>query len=62
MKTPRLLDQPTRLTAKAKVDIAWWLLFVEDWNGVGFFPLTEKLLGRYVHSAGIGSREWELSQ
>ena len=55
MKTPRLLDQPTRLTAKAKADIAWWLLFVEDWNGVGFFPLTENSSSLQVFSDASGS-------
>ena len=55
MKTPRLLDQPTRLTAKAKADIAWWLFFVEDWNGVGFFPLSENSSSLQVFSDASGS-------
>ena len=41
MKRPRLLDQRTRLTAAAKADISWWLLFTENWNGIGFFPAAE---------------------
>ena len=41
MKRPRLLDQQTRLTATAKADITWWLLFTENWNGVGFFPAAK---------------------
>ena len=40
MKRPTHLDQRTRLTAGAKADIAWWLMFVDGWNGVGLFPQT----------------------
>ena len=38
MKRPAHLEQRTRLTAEAKADIAWWRLFVDDWNGVGLLP------------------------
>ena len=55
MKSPRLLDQPTRLTAKAKADIAWWRFFVAEWNGVGFFPLSEKSASLQVFSDASGS-------
>ena len=55
MKSPRLLDQPTRLTAKAKADIAWWRFLVAEWNGVGFFPLSEKSASLQVFSDASGS-------
>ena len=38
MKRPSRPEQRTRLTALAKADIAWWRLFVDDWNGVGILP------------------------
>ena len=38
MKRPRDPLQRTRLTAGARADLAWWRLFVSDWNGVDFFP------------------------
>ena len=40
MKHPTRLDQRTRLTAGGKADIAWWLVFVDSWNGIGLFPQT----------------------
>ena len=43
MKKPRALEQRTRLTHGAKSDIAWWLLFAEEWNGVSFLPGSIRL-------------------
>ena len=55
MKRPARLDQPTRLTAEAKADIAWWLLFVESWNGVGLFPTPPKPASVTTTSDASGS-------
>ena len=38
MKRPAHLKQRTRLTAEPKANIAWWRLFVDDWNGVRLLP------------------------
>lgn len=27
-----------RLNAQCKADISWWSIFLDDWNGVAFFP------------------------
>ena len=41
MKSPAHLEQQTCLMSGAKADIAWWLSFIDNWNGVGFFhPLA----------------------
>ena len=46
----------TRLTACAKADISWWLNFVDDWNGVGFFPFgSSQPLDHVIMSDASGS-------
>ena len=37
MKCLKCPGHCTRFTARAKANISWWLNFVNDWNGVGFF-------------------------
>ena len=41
MKRPRLPHQLTRVDALCRADIAWWRLFIEDWNGVSILPLSQ---------------------
>ena len=38
MKLPRWSDQCTRLNTQCWADLAWWALFLPDWNGVSFYP------------------------
>ena len=38
MKRPRRPHQVTRLDAQCRADIAWWALFVAEWNGISVLP------------------------
>lgn len=38
MKRPRQPHHFTRLNKQCQADLAWWALFLADWNGVSFFP------------------------
>ena len=33
-----------RLNASFKSDLAWWILFYENWNGVSFLHLTHSVI------------------
>ena len=37
MKHPRQPHNCTRLNKQCQADLAWWALFVSDWNGISFF-------------------------
>ena len=37
-KIPRLPSHKVRLNAKCCSDLAWWSVFVQEWNGVALFP------------------------
>ena len=37
-KIPRQPDHWVRLNSQCRSDIAWWSLFLEEWNGVSFMP------------------------
>ena len=37
-KIPRLPFHRTRINAKCRSDLAWWLVFSQEWNGVELFP------------------------
>lgn len=38
MQIPRRPFHQVRLNGQCRADLAWWALFVDDWNGVSFFP------------------------
>ena len=38
MAIPRRQHHRVRLNLQCKADMAWWLLFVQGWNGVAFLP------------------------
>ena len=38
MAIPRRQHHMVRLNLRCKADIAWWLSFVQGWNGVSFLP------------------------
>ena len=38
MTIPRRQYHMVRLNLQCKADIAWWLSFVRDWNGMSFLP------------------------
>ena len=38
MKRLRRADHIVRLSLACRADIAWWAMFIEEWNGVSFIP------------------------
>lgn len=36
----RHLDHHIHLRAQPRSDLMWWLLFVENWNGISYLPLS----------------------
>lgn len=53
MKVPKKQWQRVRLNQQCKADIAWWSLFVQDWNGIAL--LAEPRQGPTVVADASGS-------
>ncbi len=53
----RIRDHPIRLHVEFRLDLLWWIEFIEEWNGTNFFllpgfmPVTDLV----VTSDGAGS-------
>ena len=43
MKRPNHSHQSTRLNTQCRADLAWWGLFLADWNGVSFLSISSLL-------------------
>ena len=62
--------QTIRLNAKARADLLWWKVFLQDWNGMSFFPSMDPSsevisdvsgsfgCGAFSHSHGWFQLEW----
>ena len=53
MEIPKKQRQQVRLNQQCKADIAWWSLFIKDWNRIAF--LVEPRHGPTVMSDASGS-------
>ena len=53
MKLPRMASHRVRLNSQCKSDLVWWSLFLQDWNGIAFFPI--RLKGNTAFSDASGS-------
>ena len=40
MKRPRQAHHKTRLDLSCRADLAWWAVYLSDWNGTSFLPST----------------------
>ena len=47
---------PLRLSREFRSDLAWWRVFVRDWNGVSFLPWAQQL--PVVEMASDASGSW----
>ena len=62
-----------RITAGARADLCWWKCFLEQWNGLSFFPLPTPSVhvytdasttfgcGAFTQSVGFFSLQWPAS-
>ena len=51
----RLHPHPIRLNREFRSDLAWWHLFVQEWNGVSFLPPPPQLAVKEMASDASGS-------
>ena len=46
---------PIRLNHEFRADLAWWQIFIEDWNGTSFLPTPQHLPECHIASDASGS-------